>query len=69
LARAGRWDQRLLLGEIERHAFAAIVIFTIADIPLHRERWTDEMLEVIGRRYAVAERVGQTLVFRPRLER
>ena len=69
LARAGRWDQRPLLGEIERHAFAAVAIFTIADIPLHRERWTDEMLEAIGRRYAVAERIGQTLVFRPRPER
>jgi hypothetical protein len=65
LARAGRWDQRPLLDEIERQAFAVILIFTIPEMPLHRERWTDEMLEAIGRRYAVSERVGQTLVFRP----
>jgi hypothetical protein len=66
LARAGRWDQRPLLDDIERKAFAAILIFAIPDLPLHRQRWTDEMLEAIGRRYAVSDRIGQTLVFRPR---
>ena len=66
LARAGRWDQRPLLGDLERQTFAAILIYTIPEVPLHRDRWTDEMLAVIERRYAVAERVGQTLVFRPR---
>ncbi len=66
LARAGRWDQRPFLGDIERQAFAAILIYAIPGVPLHRERWTDEMLEAIGRRYAVEERVGQTLVYRPR---
>jgi hypothetical protein len=66
LARAGRWDQRPLLGDIERQAFAAILIYAIPDVALHRDRWTDEMLQAIERRYAVAERIGQTLVFRPR---
>lgn len=66
LARAGRWDQRALLDDIERQAFAAILIYAIPEVPLHRERWTDEMLEVIGRRYGVEERAGQTLVYRPR---
>lgn len=66
LARAGRWDQRPLLGDLDRQAFAAILIFTIPEVPLHRDRWTDEMLGAIERRYAVSERVGQTLVFRPR---
>jgi len=66
LARAGRWDQQPLLADLERQAFAAILIVTIPEVPLHRDRWTDEMLGVIGRRYAVAERVGQTLVLRPR---
>jgi hypothetical protein len=66
LARAGRWDQRPLLDDIERQAFAAILIFTIPEAPLHRQRWTDEMLAAIERRYAVSERVGGTLVFRPR---
>jgi len=66
LARAGRWDQQPLLGALERQAFAAILIVTIPEVPLHRDRWTDEMLGAIGRRYAVAERVGQTLVLRPR---
>jgi hypothetical protein len=66
LARAGRWDQRPLLDDIERQAFAAILIYAIPEVPLHRDRWTDEMLRAIEQRYTVSERVGQTLVFRPR---
>lgn len=66
LARSGRWDQRPLLADIERRAFAVILIFVIPEVPLHRERWTDEMLVAIERGYTVSERIGQTLVFRPR---
>jgi hypothetical protein len=66
LARAGRWDQRPLLADIERQAFAAILIYRVPELPLHRERWTDEMLGAIERRYVVEERVGPTEVFRPR---
>lgn len=66
LARAGRWDQRPLLADIERQAFAAILIYRIPDLPLHRQRWTDEMLGAIERRYVVEERVGLTEVYRPR---
>jgi hypothetical protein len=66
LARAGRWDQRPLLHEIERQAFAAILIYRIPELPLERQRWTDEMLAAIERRYGVAERVGQTEVYRAR---
>jgi hypothetical protein len=66
LARAGRWDQRPLLDALERQAFAAILIYTIPEIPLHRQRWTDEMLATIARRYVVEERVGLTDVYRPR---
>jgi len=66
LARAGRWDQRGFIGEIERQAFAAILIYRIPEVPLHRQRWTDEMLGAIERRYVVGERVGPTEVYRPR---
>ncbi len=66
LARAGRWDQRPLLADIERQAFAAILIYRVPELPLHRERWTDEMLGAIERRYVVEERVGPTEVYRPR---
>jgi len=66
LARAGRWDQGPLLREIESQAFAVILVFRLPDVPLHRTRWTDEMLEAIGRRYVLEERVGQTDVYRPR---
>ena len=66
LARAGRWDQRPFLGDLERQAFAAILIYRIPEVPLHRTRWTDEMLATIERRYALEQRVGQTDVYRPR---
>jgi len=66
LARAGRWDQRAFVAEIERQAFAAVLIYRIPEAPLHRQRWTDEMLEAIERRYVVEERVGPTEVYRPR---
>lgn len=66
LARAGRWDQRPFLGEIERQAFAAILLYRLPDLPLHRTRWTDEMLDAIDRRYVLEGRVGQTEVYRPR---
>ena len=66
LARAGRWDQRAFLGDIERQAFAAILLYHISDVPLHRVRWTDEMLAAIDRRYVVEQRIDQTDVYRPR---
>lgn len=66
LARAGRWDQRPPLADIERQAFAAILIYRVPELPLHRERGTDEMLGAIERRYVVEERVGPTEVYRPR---
>lgn len=49
-----------------RQAFAAILIHRVPELPLHRERWTDEMLGAIERRYVVEERVGPTEVYRPR---
>lgn len=66
LARAGRWEQRPFLREIERQAFAAILIYRIPELPLDRQRWTDEMLAAIERRYVIVERVGQTDVYGPR---
>ena len=50
LARAGRWDQRPFLDELEKQAFAAILIYRMPT-GLQRQRWTDEMLGVIERRY------------------
>jgi hypothetical protein len=62
LARAGRWDQRPFLDSLERQAFAAILLYRIPQVPLHRTRWTDEMLATIGRRYAMEQRIGATEV-------
>jgi hypothetical protein len=66
LARSGRWDQRAFVSAIERQAFATILIYRIPGLPLHRERWTDEMLQAIQHHYVVEDRVGQTDVYRPR---
>ena len=66
LARAGRWDQRPFLDELERQAFAAILIYRVPGLGLERQRWTDEMLRVIDRRYAFDQRIGLTEIYRPR---
>ena len=50
LARARRWDQRPFLDELDRQAFAAILIYRVPGLGLERQRWTDEMLRVIDRR-------------------
>jgi hypothetical protein len=66
LARAGRWDQRAFLADIERQAFATLLLYRLPGVPLHRTRWTDEMLAAIDRRYVLEKRIGQTDVYRPR---
>jgi hypothetical protein len=66
LARAGRWDQRPFLNALERQTFAAILLYRIPQVPLHRTRWTDEMLAAIERGYVVEQRIGATDVYRPR---
>ena len=66
LSRAGRWDQRPFLGELERQAFAAILIYRVPGLGLERQRWTDEMLRVIDRRYLFDQRIGLTEIYRPR---
>jgi hypothetical protein len=66
LARDGVWDQAPLLEAIDRQQFAAILIFMIPDPPIHRDRWTAEMLNRIDRRYDAAEIVGNTVVYRPK---
>ena len=66
LARAGRWDQRPFLDELEKQAFAAILVYRVPGLGLERQRWTDEMLRVIDRRYVFEQRVGLTEIYRPR---
>ncbi len=66
LARAGRWNPRPFLDALDRQTFAAILIYRVPGLALERERWTDEMLQVIDRRYVAGERVGLTEIYRPR---
>jgi hypothetical protein len=35
---------RRFLGALKRQAFEAILIYRIFEVPLYRERWTNEML-------------------------
>jgi hypothetical protein len=66
LARAGRWDQRPFLDALERQAFAAILIYRVPGLTLERQRWTDEMLSIVDRRYVFDQRIGLTEIYRPR---
>lgn len=64
LARAGKWEQTPLLAAIERQEYALILIFKFPGLSLDRDRWTDEMLAAIDRRYRAVEEIGYTVVYR-----
>lgn len=66
LARAGKWDQTLLLTAIERQEYPLILIFKFPGLSLDRDRWTDEMRAAIDQRYTAVEEIGYTVVYRPR---
>jgi hypothetical protein len=66
LARAGHWDQAPFLEALDQQQFAVILMVQLREFPLHRERWTPEMLELIERRYQTVETIGNTVIYRPR---
>jgi len=55
-----------LLDEFDRRAFAAVLVYRVPWSPIHRTRWTPEMLERLERGYDRAEVIGHTVVYRPR---
>lgn len=63
LARSGGWDQRPFLAQIERRAYAAIMITQPPSVHIG---WTPEMLAAIAHAYRPAERIGPVQVYRPR---
>jgi len=70
LHRAGLWDQRLLLGEIERRAFSWIITeFALEESVLSdddRERFTPEMVEALRQNYSRRAAIYPYYLYRPR---
>lgn len=70
LARAGLWDQSPLLTSIEQQRYSAILIYTIPEYPLEKERWSAEMLAAIDHAYVPVQRIGTetggSVVYTPR---
>jgi hypothetical protein len=65
LARAQRWDQATLLQDIEQQQFPLILIYQLPAYPLHKERWTPEMLAAIEKNYRPVRIEASTVIYRP----
>ena len=65
LARGGLWDQAPLLAEIDQKTFNAILIHYFGNAPIHRDRWTDEMLAAVEQAYRPAYAIAGTVVYVP----
>lgn len=66
LAWAGLWDQTTFVESIDNQEFSLVLVYHHPTFPLHEERWTAEMLSIIGRRYNLANVLADTYVYRPR---
>jgi hypothetical protein len=70
LSRAGLWDQRLLLREVDKHSFT----WVITEFPVEasvlsrddRERFTPELLEALRRNYQRRVAIYPYYLYRPR---
>jgi hypothetical protein len=71
LSRAGLWDQNLLLREVGRKTFSAVITEFPIEGPASsenaRERFTPEMLEALRRNYQRQEAVYPYYVYSPRI--
>jgi 4-amino-4-deoxy-L-arabinose transferase-like glycosyltransferase len=65
LARRGAWDPQPFLEELERRSFSAVLVDRLPWSPVHRTRWTPEMLERLEQGYRRVGVVGHTEVYRP----
>ncbi len=68
MAKEGVWDQQPFLLDISRQAFEGILIHQFGLYPVHRERWTPEMLSAIQENYRPTKTLAGTVVFYPQLE-
>jgi len=66
LAEAGIWDQQPFVARMGRREFSAILMQQLPWSPIHRTRWTPEMLQQIEQQYVASQRVGYTVVYLPR---
>jgi hypothetical protein len=66
LARSGAWDPAPFLAELDRGDFAAVLVYRVPWSPIHRTRWTPEMLARLERGYRPAAMIGHTVVYRPK---
>jgi hypothetical protein len=66
LAHRGAWDPAPFLAELDRRDFAAVLVYRVPWSPIHRTRWTPEMLERLERSYHPAATIGHTVVYRPK---
>ncbi|MEM7034727.1 MAG: hypothetical protein AAF629_34625 [Chloroflexota bacterium] len=65
LAKAGRWDQAPLLSQIENQAFPLVMIYQPPNMPIHKERWTNEMLAAIDQHYIPTMNMGSAITYEP----
>ncbi len=66
LANAGMWDQQPLLDEIADEKFSAILIHHFGTWPVHKERWSPEMLAAIEQHYRPFMTLAGTVIHIPK---
>ncbi|MEM7116787.1 MAG: hypothetical protein AAF614_30420 [Chloroflexota bacterium] len=66
LANDGIWDQTPLLDSIAAQEFPYILIHHFGPYPLHRERWTPEMLDAIETHYRPSQTQAGSVLFTPK---
>ena len=66
LALAGVWNQQTLVDDIRAKKFSLILIHDFVRFPIHKERWTPEMLAAIQTAYGLKQKLGGTWVYVPR---
>lgn len=65
LANAGMWDQQPLLDEIAAQNFDGILIHHFGTWPVHKERWTPEMLAAVDQFYRPVKTLAGTVMYIP----
>jgi hypothetical protein len=68
LANAGMWYQQPLLDEIRNQQFDGILIHHFSPWPVHKERWTAEMLKNIEENYRPVKTLAGTVIHIPQGE-
>lgn len=66
LSRGGLWEQKPLVDAIRAKKFSYILIHDFGQFPVHKERWTPEMLAAIQTAYGLKQKLGGTWVYVPR---